>query len=75
MYFIIQIQKNKEGVGSTLVTTKETRNEAESEYHRILQYAALSTIPKHGAIIIDDDCAIHMTGCYTHEQEEQQPIE
>ena len=72
MYFIIEIQVNNEGVGSALVTTKEDRNQAESEFHRILQYAAISELPRHGALIVTDRSELMMSGYYEHTQEIEQ---
>ena len=72
MYFIIETQVNAEGVGSALVSTREDRNAAESEYHRILQFAAISEIPHHGAIIIDEECIPILHKAYEHTEEEEE---
>lgn len=69
MYFVIETQVN-DGVGATIVTTKDTRNEAESDYHRILQYAAISEVDIHGAVILTEDCVPIMNKSYRHEVEE-----
>lgn len=69
MFFVIEIQVNN-GIGSTLVTTHEDRNHAESKFHEILQYAAVSTTDKHGAIVITEDCVQLMAHCYDHTEEE-----
>lgn len=68
MFFVIETQVEN-GVGATLVTTKETRNEAESDYHRILQYAAISEVDVHGAIILTEDCVPIMYKSYVHKGE------
>lgn len=54
-YIVIEIQKNSEGVVSTIVTTFADRRQAESKYYEILKFAALSDIPTHGAVIIGED--------------------
>lgn len=66
MYFVLETQVN-DGVGAMLpAITKNTLNEAESEYHRILQYAAISDVDVHGAIILGEDCFPVMYKAYTH---------
>lgn len=71
MFYIIETQTTYDGegnkIGASIVTTKSTRNEAESEYHRILQYAAISEVPIHGAAILTDECSPLMYKSYSHE--------
>ena len=66
MFFVIETQVNG-GQGSALVTTHATRNEAESKFHQILQYAAVSQVQKHGAIVMTEDCVLLLHSCYEHE--------
>lgn len=76
MFYIIETQTTFDGeenkTGAALVSTRNTRNEAESEYHRILQYAAISSVPIHGAVILTDECAPLMYKSYTHETTQSQ---
>ena len=53
-YIVIELQKNKEGAVAHLVTEHNTLAEAESKYYSVLSYAAVSEIPVHSAIIIDE---------------------
>lgn len=54
-YIVIELQKLTEDADvSTIVYPKNTKEEAESTYYSILASAAISTIPVHGAIIIDE---------------------
>ena len=71
MYFIIETQAAEGGTGAAIVTTKSTRNEAEAEYHRVLQAAAVSGVYKHGAVILTEDCMPLMPKCYEHGGEEE----
>ena len=66
MFFVIETQVN-DGQGSSIVTTHETRNEAESKFHQILQYAAVSQVQKHGAVVMTEDCVLLLHSCYEHE--------
>ena len=74
MFYIIETQTTYDGdgnkKGATIVTVKNTRNEAESEYHRILQYAAISSVPIHGAVILTDECTPLMYKSYVHADEQ-----
>ena len=71
MFFILQTQVDENGNGAILpAITKATRNEAESEYYRILQFAAISSVYKHGAIIFNEDCMPIMYKVYDHGEEE-----
>lgn len=73
-YIVIELQKITEDADiSTLVFPKNTKEEAESTYYSILAAAAISTIPVHGAIIIDEQGNPLKNNHYTHKvkQEEQ----
>ena len=64
MYFIVEIQND-----AYLITKKTTLNEAESEYHRILAAAAISSVATHACIVFDGDGMPLMNYCYKHEAE------
>lgn len=55
MYFVIEIQISQGGSGSNLVTQHATKNEALSKYHTILAYAAMSELPCHSAVALDEE--------------------
>ena len=66
MYIVIEVQTNEEGKASTIVTSYDNPAQAESKYHTILAAAAVSTVPKHGAVILQDDCTPVMWYSYDH---------
>lgn len=66
-YIVIEIQKNAQGQIANLVTSYDTKLEAESHYHTVLAAAALSNLPSHGAVIIDENCVPIAWQCYTNE--------
>lgn len=71
MFFILETQIDNNGNGTILpAITKDTRNQAESVYYNILQYAAISNVYKHGAIIFNEDCMPIMYKVYDHGEEE-----
>lgn len=69
MYIVIEIQTSTQV--ATIVTSHSNRNEAEQKYHQILAAAAVSAVPKHGAVMLTDE-GVRLKGeCYIHEQEEE----
>lgn len=65
-YFIVEIQKLGENQYAHIVHEASTRNEAESKYHQVLAAAAISNIPKHGAIMFTDEGYPLMHQNYVH---------
>lgn len=66
-YIVIELQKITEDTDiSTLVNSKNSLEEAESTYYSILAAAAISEIPIHGAIIIDEKGNPLKNNCYEH---------
>ena len=55
-YIVIEIQKSTTGEIANIVTAHNTILEAESKYHTILAAAAISNLPVHGAIIVNENC-------------------
>lgn len=53
MYYVIEFQTGDNG--AALVTTYARREDAEQKFFQIMQYAAKSQVPKHGAMIITGD--------------------
>lgn len=77
MFIVLELQTQADG--SVIIGTpiqRETRNEADSDYHRILQYAAISALPEHAAVIIDEAGNRVDGKCYRHPPEpEPEPEE
>ena len=53
-FYIIELQSGEE-TGSSIVTTKQTQQEAEQVFHTIMAAASVSSVPKHGAMIVTED--------------------
>ena len=64
MYIVMEIQKSN--TAATIVNTYETRNEAENKYHTILAAAAVSNIPQHAAVLLDDNGEYIKSECFMH---------
>lgn len=69
MYFILELQKPKEGNAAYLMHTAETAQQAESVYHQVLAAAAISKVYCHSAMIITDESQTLTGQSYRHEEE------
>ena len=71
MFFIIEIQGYEDGTFAQIVTQKETKNEADAEFYRVLAAAAVSTLPIHSAAMIDHTGYEHNYKFYHHKDNGQ----
>ena len=69
MYIVSEIQTNTNGTIGVLNSTFENYTEAESKYHMILSYAAVSDLPCHAAVILTNEGAVVNSQYYKHEVE------
>lgn len=73
-YIVIEIQN-----GAALVWTYDSRAEAESKYHAVLSFAAVSAVEIHSAVILTSTGHLLAAQCYDHrpepEPEEETPAE
>lgn len=53
MFLVIEIQKSESGLAA-LCTQHDTLREAQSKYHQVLAYAAVSGLPRHSAAILNE---------------------
>lgn len=73
MYVVIELQTYPDGNVGNMVSVHPTRNEAEQKYHLILSAAAVSTVPIHSAVMLEDTGYLIKNECYDHR--EQNPEE
>lgn len=67
MYTVIETQTNDQGHTTVVpAVTYNTLNEARAKFHTILAAAAVSSVPRHAAIILDDQCITMARECYEH---------
>lgn len=52
-YIVIEVQTDAQGTTSTIPLTYEDLAAAQGKYYAILAVAAVSKLPRHGAILID----------------------
>ena len=67
-YIVIELQTTDDNV-STLTTQYDDLSQAESAYHQVLMYAAISEIDWHGAILMNSQGAIYKQECFCHTNE------
>lgn len=80
MYVVYELQTWQDGTMHTIEvpdkghdpakTDEQNQNEALSEWHNILKYAAISELPCHGAVVLRNDGLQIAAQCYKHVHEE-----
>lgn len=53
-YILIELQTNADGTVGNLVTAYDDLDQAESAWHSVLAAAAISTLPVHAAVLINN---------------------
>lgn len=69
-YITMEIQNNADGSASfpSGYKTWDDLHKAESEFHKILMYAAISTAPSKGCVILTSTGEMVRSEFYEHEQ-------
>lgn len=66
MYIIQEIQTMDGATAVTPAVPKASKNEAESAYYLALGAAAVSSVPLHAVVMIDDHGEVLHSGFYEH---------
>ena len=67
IYYAIELQSGAAGAG--LITAYTNKADASEKYHQILQAAVKSSVPKHGAFVMDENgFIVEPVKIYEHEQ-------
>lgn len=69
MYIVLEFQTNGEQTAIAAPVKKQTLNEAESVYHQVLASAAISSVEKHTAMVVNDEGVVYDQKCYYHGDE------
>lgn len=69
VFIVIEIQSTGEAA-SVSQNTYSDRNKAESKFHEVLKYAALSSVPIHSAVLMTDTGKTLKAEKYEHEKAE-----
>ena len=54
MYIVIELQTNADGSIGNFVWAYSTKEDAFAKYHAVLSTAAISALPVHAAVILDN---------------------
>ena len=65
MYTILELQTSN-GQTDANVEYRQSKDEALSEYYKILAQAAVSTVQYHAAVVMDERGQYLARECYTH---------
>ena len=68
MFYVIEVQTFSD-TGSVIPFSFTNQPEAEAKYHALLSVCAVSSVPKHGAMLFDADGFVIKKEMYIHEQE------
>ena len=66
-YVVVELQTMNDGTVANLVTQHETREEAESKFHSVLAAAAVSGLPVHGSVLMNNHCFVLESRCFGQE--------
>ena len=65
-YIVIELQTTG-SITAHIVTKHTTRAEAESKFHQVLSAAAVSSVPVHTAVMLDEEgYPVRPPECYKH---------
>lgn len=68
MYYVIEVQTGN--TGAVVPFVFDNKEDAEAKYHALLSVAAKSDVPKHGAILFNDDLFVSKQEVYCHTVDE-----
>lgn len=66
MFIVIELQTDEHDQTGNLVYAYSNRTEAESKFHSILSAAAISNVPIHAAVMIDECGNLEKNEFYRH---------
>lgn len=66
MFIVIELQTNSDGTLGNFVWTYSSLPEAESKFHSVLAAAAVSELPKHACVIMNEEGRCFRSQCYEH---------
>ena len=69
-YIVIELQTAANGSVANIVTSHDTREQAESKYYNVLSSAAVSQVPCHAAVLMDSEGGFIDAHSYQHPVEE-----
>jgi len=74
-YIVMEIQTNSDGTVGNFVFAYTNRDEAEAKMHTILASAAVSNLPRHAAVLFDNNGTRLDGKVYLHDISPEEPEE
>ena len=65
-YIVLEIQTNADGTVAMLTDSFPTIEAAYNKYYTVLAYAAISTLPRHSACLIDNTGFLQESKYFEH---------
>lgn len=65
-YVVLEIQTMADGQVECLATPYDNQMQAEGSYHTVLAAAALSSLPRHAAVLLTSDGSVQASQYYEH---------
>jgi len=65
-YIVIEFQQDANGQVANIVTAFDDRNQAESKYYTVLAAAAVSSVPCHTAMMVNNEGMVYLAATYKH---------
>lgn len=65
-YVVVEMQTNSDGTVATLTNNFDNLDAAYNKYYTVLAYAAVSTIPKHSAMILTTNGQVWESKYFDH---------
>ena len=75
IFYVLELQTYGDGTGSVIPASYPTLREAESKYYLILSAAAVSTVYRHGAVLLTEEGFTMKQEVFTHPMETEQAEE
>ena len=66
-YILIELQTNRDGTVGNLVTAYDDLDHAEGAWHSVLAAAAISSLPVHAAVLLNNSGEVVESRHYEHE--------
>lgn len=70
VFYVLELQTYGDGTGSAIPMSYPTLREAESKFYLILSAAAISTVYRHGAVLLTEEGFVMKQEVFTHMVEE-----
>lgn len=68
-FLVMEIQKFANGTMSTPTYSYDNINSAEAKYHAILSSAAVSSLPVHSCVMVNEEGMYVKSQCFIHDVE------